>query len=146
MAPPLPSTLLSILLLLSFPVTPSAQLDNGIHTDNGHECSCFRTNSSSRGYFTYHRFHDWRNVAQAAAPPTLATNASSATNAFATSNYFQDTSWTSEWSIQTWNNSDTVSTFSATSDATVLMVNSPNNIYIGMPHSATKRQACIGYG
>jgi len=115
----LPSSILAGIFLFSL---TSAQ------TDNGNECSCFRTNGSSSGYFTYHRFHDFRNVAGASAnPPAVISNENNATEAFATSDFFLGDVWKNDWAIQNWNNSDSMSS----SDATVLMINSPNNIYIG---------------
>ncbi len=118
----LPSSLLAGTLLFSIPRLTFAQ------TDNGNECSCFRTNGSSEGYFTYHRFFDYRNVAGASAiPPTVISNASDATNALATSDFFINNAWMNDWTIQNWNNSDS---FEST-DASILMVNSPNNVYIG---------------
>jgi len=96
--------------------------------DNGNECSCFLTNGSSSGYFSYHRFHDFRNVAGASAtPPTVISNENNATEAFATSDFFLSDAWQNDWQIQNWNNSDSMSA----SGATVLLINSANNIYIG---------------
>jgi hypothetical protein len=121
----LPSSILAGLLLFSL---TSAQ------TDNGNECSCFRTNGSSAGYFTYHRFFDYRNVAGASAtPPAVISNENNATEAFATSDFFLNDAWTNDWTIQNWNNSDGMSS----TDATVLMINSPNNVYIGTSPSST---------
>ncbi|CZR68196.1 related to xyloglucan endo-transglycosylase-like protein [Phialocephala subalpina] len=116
----LPSSILAGLLLFALPNLSNAQ------TDNGNECSCFRTNGSSRGYFTYHRFLDYRNVANSATPPTLISNATNATNALATSDFFIQDAWKNDWTIQNWNNSDSI----ATSGAAVTMINSPNNVYI----------------
>jgi len=73
--------------------------------DNGNECSCFLTNGSSSGYFSYHRFHDFRNVAGASAtPPTVISNENNATEAFATSDFFLSDAWQNDWQIQNWNN------------------------------------------
>jgi beta-glucanase (GH16 family) len=48
-----------------------------------------------------------------------------------TSAYFSSTEWTDFWMLGSWNNSNR-----ARSDATVLMVNSPNNIYIEASNEA----------
>jgi hypothetical protein len=125
---PLPSRLgrliPSSLLALSALTGTSAQ------TDNGNECSCFKTNGSSAAYFTYHRFHDFRNInSSLTANPDVLTDASSTTNADVTSEYFEAAPWTSDWDIQSWNNSDVM----GDNSATVLMINSANNIYIGTP-------------
>jgi hypothetical protein len=124
----LPSSILAGILLFSVPRLASAQ------TDNGNECSCFRTNGSSEGYFTYHRFHDYRNVAGASAtPPTVISNTANATNALATSDFFFNNAWTNDWTTQNWNNSDSI----ASTGASVLMINSPNNVYIGTSLSSS---------
>ncbi len=117
----LPTSILASIVLFSLPNFTSAE------TDNGDECSCFRTNGSSQGYFLNHQFHDYRNVAGASSPPALIPNSTDATNAFATSSFFREQSWTGEWATQNWNNSDNL----ASSGASVLMVNTPNNVYLG---------------
>jgi hypothetical protein len=97
--------------------------------DNGEECSCFRTNGSSAAYFTNHQFFDYRNISSSApVPPLIASDVETA-NANATSSYFSTDAFTQDWIIQKWNNSDQIGT--ANSDATTLMINSFNNIYIG---------------
>jgi hypothetical protein len=129
----LPSSILAGILLFSLPNPTLAQ------KDNGDECSCFRTNGSSEGYFAYHRFHDFRNVANASAtPPTVLANMANATNALATSDFFLSGNWTNDWTVQNWNNSDSF----VESGATVLMINSPNNVYIGIP---LPPQFCLKY-
>ena len=96
--------------------------------DNGEDCSCFRTDSASSGYFTYHRFHDFRTVAAASQTvPNLISNESDTSNALATSEFFSGQAWNNDWSTQNWNNSDSMESGSG-----VLMVNSANNVYIGM--------------
>lgn len=119
----LPASILASILLFSLPNLTLA------NTDNGDECSCFRTNGSSPGYFLNHQFHDYRNVAGASSPPALISDRSNATNAPSTSAFFREDAWTDEWTIQNWNNSDSM----ATSGASVLMVNTPNNVYLGRP-------------
>lgn len=117
----LPGNLWSTLLgtLLYLPTVASAQ---------GDQCSCFRTNGSSAGYFTSHRFLDYRNVSPASPEvPPLSSNITNTTNAFATSRFFLEDAWRNDWTIQNWNNTDNV----RSSAASVFMVNSPNNVYIG---------------
>jgi len=100
-------------------------------TDNANECSCFRTNGSSAGYFINHRFHDFRNIADTASQvPALIQNASGTTNAPATSDFLASDIFAVDWQTQSWNNTDTLGT--GVTDATVLMINSQNNVYIGM--------------
>lgn len=96
--------------------------------DNGEECSCFRTSGHSEGFFTFHRFHDFRNVVQNSTDiPALLSDAFDTSNAPATSTFFSGSAWDADWAIQTWNNSDTL----AADGASVLRVNSQNNVYIG---------------
>ncbi|KAI9055090.1 hypothetical protein LZ554_000055 [Drepanopeziza brunnea f. sp. 'monogermtubi'] len=116
----LPVLMLASILLFSLPNLTFAK------TNDGDACSCFRTNESSQGYFLNHQFHDYRNIAGASNPPVVTTDMTNATNALATSAFFRQDAWTGEWVIQTWNNSDVM----ANTGASVLMVNTPNNIYI----------------
>lgn len=119
----LPTPLVATLLFSIFSSLASAQ------TDNANGCTCFRTNGSASGYFTSHRFFDYRNVASGqAVVPDIVTGLDNTTNALASSNFFMTDSWTNDWSIQNWTNSDSM----ASGDATTLMANSPNNVYIGM--------------
>jgi hypothetical protein len=124
----LPSRVWALILLPSISSLTSAQ------KDNGNECSCFRTNGSSAGYFTSHRFLDYRHVSSASPEvPTLISNITNATNALATSDFFSNEAWTNDWTTQNWNNSDDVASF----EASVLRVNSPSNVYMGtcpIPH------------
>lgn len=106
--------------------------------DHGKECECFRTNGSSAGYFTNHRFFDYRNIKDAlsTAPDILKTPAGN-TNAPATSDYLSSSAFTDDWEIQSWNNSDTLR--QPPSDATALMINSASNVYIGMRFACSLR-------
>ncbi|APA06083.1 hypothetical protein SS1G_01485 [Sclerotinia sclerotiorum 1980 UF-70] len=117
--------------IFSLPPIPLALLFTTLKVlaqkNNGEECSCFRTDSASSGYFTYHRFHDFRTVAAAAQTvPDLIANESDTSNALATSDFFTGQAWNNDWSTQSWNNSDTM----VESGSSVLMINSPNNVYI----------------
>lgn len=99
--------------------------------DNGDDCSCFLTNGSSTGYFTNHRFLDFRSIAGGlATPPAIISNATGTANALATSDFFLNDKWTGVWESQNWNNSGTFT--SDPGGPTVLMINSPNNVYIGL--------------
>lgn len=127
----LPSRVLALVFLFSISSLTLAQ------DDTSAECSCFRTNGSSAGYFTSHRFLDYRNVSSASPDvPRLISNLTSTSIAVATSELFTDDAWNSDWAIQTWNNSDTLDS----SGASILMVNSPNNVYIGTSPSPAHLQ------
>jgi hypothetical protein len=109
--------------------------------DNGGECDCFKTNGSTEAYFSYHRFFDYRNVPfSLTSNPEILTSSSDTSNAQNSSAFFSQPSWTADWAAQNWDNSDTLNT--PDSDATILMINSPNNVYIGMssPSSPPKRR------
>ncbi|KAI0854148.1 carbohydrate-binding module family 1 protein [Daldinia vernicosa] len=94
-------------------------------------CNCYRTNMTTAHYFTHHRFFDFRDQTQNVRVPGPINDPKGSADAPVTNNYFNDPAWTSMWSIQTWNNSALMNGSSDVtgSDATVLMVNSANNIY-----------------
>jgi hypothetical protein len=99
--------------------------------DNAAECSCFVTNGTSSSYYLNHRFWDFRHVSSSLVSPStplVLQAASDTTNADSTSAFFSQTSFANDWAAQTWDNSDTLGTDS--SDASILMLNSRNNVYI----------------
>jgi beta-glucanase (GH16 family) len=91
------------------------------------ECSCYLTNGTSSAYYSRHTFHDFRDLGKYARVPSPIQNASR--KAGVASDYFKSDTWNSAWSIQDWNNRGSGGV-SLSGDATVLMVNSPNNVYI----------------
>ncbi|TGJ86745.1 hypothetical protein E0Z10_g2035 [Xylaria hypoxylon] len=95
-------------------------------------CNCYRTNTSTSHYFRNHKFFDFRSLSQYARVPVPIDTAQGSADAPVTSTYFQSPEWTNTWAIQNWNNSATMggNSDATGSDATVLMVNSRNNIYI----------------
>ena len=93
---------------------------------NDRQCNCYLTNDTSTGYFTTHDFFDFRALSQYAHVPDPIADPYDSSDADETSDYFLDKDWTNVWGIQRWNNSDSVDS----GDAPVLLVNSPNNIYI----------------
>ncbi|EON97744.1 putative xylanase 3 protein [Phaeoacremonium minimum UCRPA7] len=101
-------------------VTAKAQLVK----DSG--CDCYMTNGSNVAFYTDHRFYDFRNLSQYQGVPELLTDPDDAADADPTSGYFTTEEWNSTWGIQSWNNSGSLTD----GTAAVLMVNSPNNIYI----------------
>ncbi|KAI1198741.1 carbohydrate-binding module family 1 protein [Nemania serpens] len=82
-------------------------------------CNCYRTNTSVSHYFRNHKFFDFRSLSQYARVPAPIDTAQGNTDAPVTSAYFQSPD------ASMGGNPDTTG-----SDVTVLMVNSPNNIYI----------------
>ncbi|KAI0014079.1 concanavalin A-like lectin/glucanase domain-containing protein [Xylariaceae sp. FL0662B] len=89
-------------------------------------CNCYLTNDSSENYFTTHKFFDFRELSDYAGVPGLIADPLESSQADATSDYFTSDEWTQNWGIQGWNNSALLNQ----GDASVLMVHSPNNIYI----------------
>ncbi|GAW19141.1 hypothetical protein ANO14919_086250 [Xylariales sp. No.14919] len=90
------------------------------------QCNCYLTNDTSKNYFTTHDFFDFRALSQYAKVSSPIADPYDSSDADETSNYFLNDHWTNAWGIQRWNNSDTVDS----GDVPVLLVNSPNNIYI----------------
>ena len=96
-------------------------------------CNCYKTNATSSHFFAHHRFFDFRSLSQYVKEPSVLPDAASNANAPPTADYFNNPSWTSFWVSQNWNNSYTPPLNGSdddSSDATLLMVHSPNNIYI----------------
>ncbi|KAH7252425.1 putative xylanase 3 [Fusarium tricinctum] len=91
------------------------------------ECSCYLTNGTNSAYYSQHTFHDFRDLGEYARVPSPIQNASR--KAGVASDYFKSDTWNNTWSIQDWNNRGSGGV-SLSGDATVLMVNSPNNVYI----------------
>ncbi|KAL4726330.1 hypothetical protein ACLX1H_007010 [Fusarium chlamydosporum] len=91
------------------------------------ECNCYLTNGSNSAYYLRHNFYDYRNLSKYARIPNPIGNSSR--KADVTSDYFKSDTWVETWSIQDWNNRESGGV-SLSGDATVLMANSPNNIYI----------------
>ncbi|KAM5351255.1 hypothetical protein ACJ41O_003978 [Fusarium nematophilum] len=91
------------------------------------ECSCYLTNGTNSAYYSRHMFFDFRDLGEHAGVPGLIKNASR--TADVTSSYFNSEDWGNTWSIQDWSNRKSGGV-SLSGDAAVLMVNSPNNIYI----------------
>jgi hypothetical protein len=91
-------------------------------------CDCYRTNGSTPAYFVEHAFYDYRNAsAQDRTSPTALTTPGELANQNATSPFFLSSAWRDVWATQTWNNSETLNS----SGASVLMINSANNVYLG---------------
>ncbi|OIW25448.1 concanavalin A-like lectin/glucanase [Coniochaeta ligniaria NRRL 30616] len=96
-------------------------------------CHCYKTNATSANYFGHHQFFDFRQLNQYVNVPGVKPDPDSNANAPPPTNYFQSSNWASTWGIQNWNNSQVFKINNSDitgSDASILMVNSPNNIYI----------------
>lgn len=90
------------------------------------KCNCYKSNGTSADYFKNHVFMDFRNLGQFAGVPAVIDSQTGTSAASTSSSYFRTDDWRGFWAIQRWNNSMLLTT----TDATVLRINSPNNIYI----------------
>ncbi|KAI0180470.1 glycoside hydrolase family 16 protein [Hypoxylon sp. FL1284] len=91
-------------------------------------CDCYLTNATSSNYFSTHKFFDFRDKENYAGVPAIIDNADDSSQADPTSDYMSSDEWTDYWILQSWTNAGSFS--NGVSDASVLMVNSPNNVYI----------------
>lgn len=128
-----PSPRSARLLAVTLLVLPALAVDGAYPLTTDSNCGCYRTNATTANYFGSHHFFDFRTLTQYARKPeplsTFEANAAAAPS----SDYFGSPSWTSIWDIQTWNNTQQMKANNSDvtgSDATVSMVNSPNNIFI----------------
>ncbi|KAL2164614.1 hypothetical protein VTH06DRAFT_3831 [Thermothelomyces fergusii] len=126
----LPKSLSSLVVIFFFLVSIIAPGIAAVKEDppaltNDSKCDCYLIKDDSRTYFTRHRFFDFRSLARYAGVPPVIPDAESSADANVTSGYFERDEWSSFWLLGSWNNSNGVR-----ADATVPMVNSPNNVYI----------------
>ncbi|KAH9999733.1 carbohydrate-binding module family 1 protein [Xylariaceae sp. FL0662B] len=94
-------------------------------------CNCYQTNETTSHFFTHHKFFDFRELSQYAteSPPPLITDPQASADA------------------PSWNNSELMVGDSDVtgSDATVLMVNSANNVYIQRNEDARSSSSAATY-
>ncbi|OAQ84845.1 xylanase 3 [Purpureocillium lilacinum] len=98
-------------------------------------CGCFLTNGSEPTYYARHMFFDFRSLGQYARVPDIITNDTVASYSPPTSDFFARNRWNDTWQVQGWSNRNSSGGHGEgkgglTGDATVLMVNSPSNVYI----------------
>lgn len=118
-----PHTSLSSLITLIAIAVPLVSAAATLIDDS--KCECYLTNGTQASFFATHRFFDFRSLAKnAGVPPTIVKSDDSG-SAPVTSEYFTTKEWTDTFMVLGWDNSHQVR-----EDATVLMVNSPNNVYI----------------
>ena len=118
----LPTPLASLLVLISA-AAPLVAGEAALTEDS--KCGCYLTNGNRSSFFADHRFFDFRSLPQYAGVPSAIRDPADSPEADETSAYFTSAEWTNFWMLGSWNNSN-----GARSDASVLMVNSPNNVYI----------------
>jgi beta-glucanase (GH16 family) len=94
-------------------------------------CHCYKTNATTTNYFSHHQFFDFRSLQQYANVPKPIDNFDANAAAPPSSAFFSNSNFTNAWAIMNWNNTALLGLDNTTlNDATVKMVNSPNNIYI----------------
>ncbi|ETS86826.1 hypothetical protein PFICI_00654 [Pestalotiopsis fici W106-1] len=109
-------------------VVSSANTQPQATTDS--RCNCYLTNTSSHDVFSSHKFFDFRSMSKYVNVPKPLEDPSLDSLANVTSSYFASQEWKKYWEIQSWNNSASLNdNGTAGNDATVLMVNSLNNVY-----------------
>lgn len=123
---------------MSFPIRPFLRLavlaavvlaatDSDVVDEDA--CSCYLTNGTVPAYYSEHAFFDFRDLGDYAGVPDPIRNETRAVKASTTSEYFDSDDWDSAWGIQYWSNRNSGGV-SLSGDASVLMVNSANNVYI----------------
>ncbi|SPQ23508.1 2fc42d3a-522a-4e46-978d-7b12d4082f31 [Thermothielavioides terrestris] len=101
-------------------------------------CNCYKTNLTTSNYFSHHQFFDFRSLWQYVNVPQPIDSFEGNAQAQPPSPYFTNPAFANAWDIQNWNNTALMALNDSTiSDATVKMVNSPNNIYIEQDNGAT---------
>ncbi|GAB1315324.1 hypothetical protein MFIFM68171_05534 [Madurella fahalii] len=94
-------------------------------------CHCYKTNATTSNYFSHHHFFDFRSLSRYVNVTRPLDSFEANAQAPPTSPFFADSDFTRTWAIMSWNNSALLSLDNTTlNDATLKMVNSPNNIYI----------------
>jgi hypothetical protein len=117
-------------LLNTRPIFATAQqLVDPVSKDNSPNCDCFLVSGPDPSYFQYHRFWDFRSIADDAngddytvAPPLVNAGEDAGLEPV-TSNFLKSTKWGLDWQIQNW-------VSNVTKDSPVMSVNSAQNIFI----------------
>lgn len=91
-------------------------------------CNCYLTNTSSHDVFSSHKYFDFRSMSRYVNVPKPLEDPTLDSLANVSSSYFASQDWKRYWEIQSWNNSANLNSTMG-NDATVLMVNSLNNVY-----------------
>lgn len=93
-------------------------------------CGCYMTNATRSNYFAHHHFFDFRSLTQHVNVTKPITKWEDNDRAATTSSYFRSRQWTDVWAIQSWNNTNLLKLNNTeVNDATVKMINTPNNIF-----------------
>jgi len=94
-------------------------------------CHCYKTNATTTNYFSHHQFFDFQSLQQYANVPQPIDDFDANAQAAPASAFFSNSNFTTSWAIMNWNNTALLALNDSTvNDATVKMVNTPNNLYI----------------
>ncbi|KAK4186540.1 family 16 putative glycoside hydrolase [Podospora australis] len=119
----LPVSWTSLIILLSA-TAPLANAAEPALTDDS-KCGCYLMKGNDTSYFRNHRFFDFRDHAHHSGVPPAIREMDKTASAPPTSPYFTSPEFRDFWYLSVWDNSN-----GARPDATVKMVNSPNNVYL----------------
>ncbi|KAK0665977.1 concanavalin A-like lectin/glucanase domain-containing protein [Cercophora samala] len=122
---------MGILNLLLFTAAIAVNAQQAALTEDS-RCGCYLLKGNDTTYFSKHRFFDFRNHDHHATVPPVIAEVKDTPNAPVTSPFFNSTDWTDFWMISNWNNSH-----GTRQDSSLLMVNSPNNVYLEANPSPT---------
>jgi hypothetical protein len=124
-----PLLLLTTTALFSHLTKSEQQSSQSALHDNSQSCNCYTLDSEAdKSYFLYHRFYDFRSLANKAgqytqAPPLVQANQRYGKEQVADPEVLNTTSWGNDWGIQDWGKK-------SDGDAPVAMQNSPANVFI----------------
>ncbi len=94
-------------------------------------CQCYKTNATTTNYFSHHQFFDFQSLQEYVNIPQPINDFDANALAAPASTFFANSNFTSSWVVMNWNNTALLGLNDSTvNDATVKMVNSPNNLYI----------------
>ncbi|KAK0617720.1 glycoside hydrolase family 16 protein [Immersiella caudata] len=122
------------LLVTAALLTSSTEAAYPLTTDSN--CGCYMTNATKSNYFAHHKFFDFRSLSQYINVTKPISKWEDNARASVTSPFFRSRTWNDVWAIQNWNNSGLLALNNTeVNDATLNMVNSPNNIFIERDNS-----------
>ncbi|KAL2193032.1 glycoside hydrolase family 16 protein [Corynascus similis CBS 632.67] len=111
--------------------TSMAAVAQGAYTlTTDSKCDCYKTNATAANYFSHHEFFDFRSLHRYVNVTEPIDDFDGNAEAPPTSPYFLRPEFTETWDIQNWDNGALMKENEDVNDATIRMVNSPNNIYI----------------
>ncbi|KAK4236555.1 hypothetical protein C8A03DRAFT_45454 [Achaetomium macrosporum] len=127
--PPDPSIRSLLLVAASASLAAAARAAYPLTTDSN--CHCYKTNATASHYFAHHQFFDFRSLWRYYKVPKPIDDFNASAQAEPPNSFFSHSDFANAWAIMNWDNTALLAlNNSDINDATVRMVNSPNNIYI----------------